>query len=46
LIGRQALLRQESRGVHFRTDYPERDDQKWRRHSQITLEELLAEGDV
>ncbi len=46
LIARQALLRQESRGVHFRTDFPERDDQKWRRHSQITLEELLAEGDV
>ena len=46
LIGRQALLRQESRGVHFRTDYPERDDAKWQKHSQITLEELLNEGDV
>jgi L-aspartate oxidase len=46
LIARQALLRQESRGTHFRTDFPERDDAKWRRHSTITLEELLAEGDV
>lgn len=46
VIARQALLRQESRGVHFRTDFPERDDAKWARHQQITLEELLAEGDV
>jgi L-aspartate oxidase len=27
-----ALKRQESRGVHFRSDFPERDDLKWRRH--------------
>ncbi len=46
VVVRQALLRQESRGVHFRTDFPDRDDAKWRRHMQITLDELLAEGDV
>ncbi len=46
LVARQALLRQESRGVHFRTDYPERDETRWKRHAQITLDELLAEGDV
>jgi L-aspartate oxidase len=46
VIARQALLRQESRGVHFRADFPERDDAKWARHTQITLEELLVEGDV
>jgi len=46
LVARQALLRQESRGVHYRTDFPERDDARWKRHSQITMEELLAEGDV
>lgn len=32
LIARAALLREESRGGHFRTDFPERDDLRWRRH--------------
>src|SRR5262249_44994019 len=32
LIARASLRRQESRGGHFRTDFPERDDIKWRRH--------------
>jgi L-aspartate oxidase len=27
-----ALRREESRGVHFRSDFPERDDARWRRH--------------
>jgi len=27
-----ALLREESRGVHFRSDFPRRDDARWQRH--------------
>ncbi len=32
LIARAALRREESRGGHFRTDFPDRDDILWRRH--------------
>ena len=27
-----ALQREESRGVHFRSDFPHADDRKWARH--------------
>lgn len=33
LIATAALWREESRGGHFRSDFPTRDDEKWRRHS-------------
>jgi L-aspartate oxidase len=33
LIARAALWREESRGAHFRTDFPARDDEHWRVHS-------------
>ena len=35
LIARSALWREESRGGHFRVDFPARDDEHWRVHSVI-----------
>ena len=35
LIARAALWREESRGAHFRTDFPARDDQHWHAHSIV-----------
>lgn len=32
IIAEAALLRRESRGGHYRQDYPERDDKNWQRH--------------
>ncbi len=32
LISAAAGVRQETRGVHYRTDYPERDDRNWKCH--------------
>ncbi|MCL6445911.1 MAG: hypothetical protein K6T83_21120 [Alicyclobacillus sp.] len=36
LVARSALERRESRGAHYRTDYPARNDGEWRRHIVIT----------
>jgi succinate dehydrogenase / fumarate reductase flavoprotein subunit len=37
VIARGALLREESRGAHSRTDFPKRDDGKWLKHSIARL---------
>ncbi|MCD6408062.1 FAD-binding protein, partial [bacterium] len=31
-ITKSALLRKESRGTHFRKDFPEKDDKNWKKH--------------
>src|SRR5438132_6152402 len=39
-----ALEREESRGVHFRSDYPKRDDVRWQRHlSCPSMSELFEQ---
>ena len=32
LMIRGATLREETRGVHVRTDFPQTDDEHWQRH--------------
>jgi L-aspartate oxidase len=37
VVARAGLFRTESRGAHFRTDYPECDDERWQAHSAQQL---------
>lgn len=39
-----ALTRTESRGAHYRTDYPQRDDETWLKHTLAHKQELPEEG--
>jgi len=34
-----ALKRTESRGAHFRTDHPDRDDRNWLKHTMVSLKD-------
>jgi succinate dehydrogenase / fumarate reductase flavoprotein subunit len=43
VISSSALQRQESRGGHFREDFPDRDDKKWLKHTFATKSETGIE---
>lgn len=34
-----ALKRTESRGAHFRTDFPDRDDKNWLKHTMVSMKD-------
>ncbi len=44
MIG-SALQREETRGVHYRSDFPQRDDANWRRHLPCPAFAALADID-
>ncbi|MFH1646702.1 MAG: FAD-binding protein [Chloroflexota bacterium] len=38
IIAESALAREESRGAHYRREFPRRDDRKWLKHTSARLE--------
>lgn len=40
-VARSALAREESRGAHYRVDYPDHDDQKFLKHSVVRDEKIV-----
>ena len=39
VLARHALLREETRGSHWREDFPERDDEGWMKHTLASMDE-------
>jgi L-aspartate oxidase len=46
LVARSALWREESRGGHFRVDFPARDDEHWRAHSVIQKDSGITQSET
>lgn len=46
LTMRGALIREESRGGHYRADFPERDDVIWRKHIMFNREQGVLEESI
>ena len=45
LIAKAALQRQESRGVHYRNDFPHTDDAVFKTHSELVKSPVATTGD-
>lgn len=43
IITKTALIRTETRGSHYREDFPDQDDAQWRKHSLIQLDKTGIE---